>query len=285
MGPPSRPVDKPTDTAELTDVIAQSGINLKDEESILTASFSSRPRYGSTAVPRYDLPPPLQTPGSGTPRPGHAIHELQQFLQGPTGYPTGGGSFSRQPIFHGTSEQLQEEVRKEAVYEQRRSEAHHANKPFLYLGEVSPRLTKRSVKRTGKPEIILPVDGRARTSDQLPQGRGRSSISTGANGYSDTLSGGTVIPLDASKTSFCELFSLATKERMRALLEDASALAINRRAHSGGVVPAEWTSLVTPTSGEAEGSGNIKSRAESVGSHTQNPRKRMYQNIMFQTAE
>lgn len=41
MGPPSRPVvERATDTAALTDVIVQSGIDIKDEEKYLTASYS-----------------------------------------------------------------------------------------------------------------------------------------------------------------------------------------------------------------------------------------------------
>lgn len=41
MGPPSRPVvERATDTTALTDVIVQSGIDIKDEEKYLTASFS-----------------------------------------------------------------------------------------------------------------------------------------------------------------------------------------------------------------------------------------------------
>src|SRR5438046_597390 len=35
MGPPSKSVEKATDTAELADVLASSGIDLKDEESFL----------------------------------------------------------------------------------------------------------------------------------------------------------------------------------------------------------------------------------------------------------
>ncbi len=41
MGPPSKPVvERATDTAALTDVIAQSGIDIKDEEKYLTAAYS-----------------------------------------------------------------------------------------------------------------------------------------------------------------------------------------------------------------------------------------------------
>ena len=35
MGPPSRPNDKPTDVADLSDVLAGSGVDLREEEAAL----------------------------------------------------------------------------------------------------------------------------------------------------------------------------------------------------------------------------------------------------------
>lgn len=59
MGPPSRPVEKATDAAELTDVLASSGIDVREEEAFLTSSYSA-PGVQAQQSLRVQQPPSSQ---------------------------------------------------------------------------------------------------------------------------------------------------------------------------------------------------------------------------------
>ncbi|KAK2877104.1 hypothetical protein FQN49_001427, partial [Arthroderma sp. PD_2] len=61
MGPPSRPVEKATDTAELTDVLASSGIDVKEEEAFLTSGYG-KPSTTQPQVPQQAQHQPISHP-------------------------------------------------------------------------------------------------------------------------------------------------------------------------------------------------------------------------------
>ncbi|KAI9884839.1 MAG: signal recognition particle subunit [Watsoniomyces obsoletus] len=256
MGPPSRPIDKPSDSAELNDVIAQSGVNLRDEESLLTASFGSRPGHESNAGTAHDVTPmttTLRTPGSASgPPPRFALDELQQHAEPDLGHPSGSGSLSKRSVhYHEPLGDREERSRRQDLYEQRRREADHLLKPFLTVGGLLKILFSGGELRSkeGSPEIL----------NRQPHGMPQARVKLGQ-------------PSLEGIRKILTLASMATQERMRGLLEESAALSIHRRSGSGGVVPTEWTSLAVPTSNHPEARGTFKT----VGSHTENPLKRPF---------
>ncbi|KAI9747905.1 MAG: hypothetical protein M1815_003792 [Lichina confinis] len=241
MGPPSRPAEKATDTAELTDVVAQSGINIKDEESYLTAYFSKDRTAAASAQSQAVLGSPV-VPGASALSAANPYHNPAHYTLGQQGTTLGGGSFIQPPIQQTTTEQFIQEQLSAGLRRQDEAKSHHLNNPFLQ----GASLKLRSVNRSFEKGVYLPPDGLSDvqgTHPRTPAPTATTKHVAGPGGMSAAAVTSSVIPKDSRTAEILTLLSLAAEARMRGLVESAAALAKGRRAGSQGVVPADWADL------------------------------------------
>lgn len=243
MGPPSRPAEKPTDAADLTDVLAQSGIDVKEEEAYLTQSYSA-----PQVVPRPQ-PPGLNTSFTSTPStPGTA---------------SAGNSFDlSQGRLPATQEQQvyppysDNAPYNQPTYEETRAARRaqfHLQEPFLFTKVLEQKMQTR-VYELG---VRLPTDG---LYHPMPGSRQPIEV-TGPDGSSSVRRGQTIINQEgAPLVDIMSLMSLCCEERLRGIVEYSASLSKSRRAHSHGVVPLEWKDLAAPapSSPAAEGASKRK---------------------------
>ncbi|CAP97238.1 hypothetical protein EN45_084870 [Penicillium chrysogenum] len=248
MGPPSRPVDKNTDAAELTDVLASSGIDVREEEAFLTQSFSGQnaqaqpPHRGSQA----QYPPPINTSftsqGSapGTPSASTSFGDLPQIKPAITQDSFAGPSSQAHVPFKDPNEPTREDT-----IAARRAQ-YHIQEPFLITKLLEQKLQKRGFDlgvRIPSEGLFHPVPGRPQPIEV-----------TGPDGSSVVRTGQTILNQEgAPLVDILNLLSIATEERFRGVIDYASTLARSRRAHSHGVVPTEWKDVAKPL-GQATGS-------------------------------
>lgn len=260
MGPPSRPVDKTTDAAELTDVLASSGIDVREEEAFLTQSFSGQnaqaqpPQRG----PQTQYPPPINTSftsqGStpGTPSASASFGDLPQIKPAVTHE-----SFTDQSSQAYTPFKDPNEPTREDTIAARRAQ-YHIQEPFLITKLLEQKLQKRGFDlgvRIPSEGLFHPVPGRPQPIEV-----------TGPDGSSVVRTGQTILNQEgAPLVDILNLLSISTEERFRGIIDYASTLARSRRAHSHGVVPSEWKDVAKP-----QATGN-----------TQTPMKRMSLRKLF----
>lgn len=244
MGPPSRPAEKPTDAADLTDVLAQSGIDVKEEEAYLTQSYSAP-----------QVAPRPQHPGLNT-----------SFTSAPStpGTASAGGSFDlSQGRLPATQEQqVYPPYSDNAPYNQptfeetraaRRSQF-HLQEPFLFTKVLEQKMQTR-VYELG---VRLPTDG---LYHPMPGSRQPIEV-TGPDGSSSVRRGQTIINQEgAPLVDIMSLMSLCCEERLRGIVEYSASLAKSRRAHSHGVVPMEWKDLAAPVPSSPAAEGSSKRNA------------------------
>lgn len=239
MGPPSRPVDKTTDAAELTDVLASSGIDVREEEAFLTRSFSG-PNAQAQPANRAQLPQqqaPLnasfvsQTSTTGT------LSATSSFGELPHTKPTiPQGSFSTDPTSQSTSIS---NPPSRADTEAARRAQYHLQEPFLFAKLVEQKIQKRGFELG----IRIPSDG---LFHPVP-GRQAPIEITGPDGSSIIRTGQTILNQEgAPLVDILNLISLSCEERLRGVIDYSAALARSRRAHSHGVVPDAWVDIAQP---------------------------------------
>lgn len=69
----------------------------------------------------------------------------------------------------------------------------------------------------------------------------------GKDGSSVTRTGCTILNQEgAPLVDILNIMALSCEERLRGVIDYASALARSRRAHSGGTIPGEWQDLAQP---------------------------------------
>lgn len=247
MGPPSRPADKATDAAELTDVLASSGIDVREEEAFLTNSY--RPGVqAQQAQQAQQLPPNLsfasQTSTIGTTSATPSFTDPSQVK------PSSQGSFytepSTQPLapFRDPNESIR------ADSEAARRAQHHIQDPFLLTKVLEQKLQKRGVDlgvRIPSEGLFHPVPGRPQPIEV-----------TGPDGSSIVRTGQTILNQEgAPLVDILNLMSISCEERLRNVLDYSSTLARTRRAYSHGGVPVEWEDLAKP-GGNAQVSKTMK---------------------------
>ncbi|KAJ5552009.1 hypothetical protein N7535_000045 [Penicillium sp. DV-2018c] len=246
MGPPSRPAEKATDkanekntdAAELTDVLASSGIDVREEEAFLTQSFSGQTAQAQPPQrgPHTQYPPPINTSftsqGStpGTPSASASFGDLPQTK--PT---IAQQSFSAQsPVpFKDPNEPTREDT-----IAARRAQ-YHIQEPFLITKLLEQKLQKRGFDlgvRIPSEGLFHPVPGRPQPIEV-----------TGPDGSSVVRTGQTILNQEgAPLVDILNLLSIATEERIRGIIDYASTLARSRRAHSHGEIPTEWKDVAKP---------------------------------------
>ncbi len=246
MGPPSKPVEKATDTADLTDVLAASGIDIRDEEAALTQGYynqNSQPTLsGSYPTNNASSFNSTSSTGSqsGTLSASNSFNYPSQPGHSAQGVAYNGGSISQQAAPYQSTEQFESQEWRDATRRLNESRQHHLNDPFLKGNTLRHRVGIRSYENG----VIYPVDGLLdKQIDDHPGSKISTHTITGPKGVKVVAARAALLDKGAVLSDMLALLSLATEERIRGLLEDAAALAKGRRLGSQGAVPAEWSDL------------------------------------------
>ncbi|CAG8228375.1 unnamed protein product [Penicillium salamii] len=240
MGPPSRPVDKTTDAAELTDVLASSGIDVREEEAFLTRSFSGQTAQAQPPQrgPQTQHPPPINTSfnsqvSTGTLSASTSFGELPQ-IKPAVSHDTHADSSSHPSA---PFKDPNEPTREDTVAARRAQ--YHIQEPFLITKLLEQKLQKRGFDlgvRIPSEGLFHPVPGRPQPIEV-----------TGPDGSSVVRTGQTILNQEgAPLVDILNLLSISTEERLRGVIDYSSTLARSRRAHSHGVVPDEWKDVAQP---------------------------------------
>lgn len=237
MGPPSRPADKTTDAAELTDVLAGSGIDVREEEAFLTNSYQG-PGVQAQQIQR---PPQQLQPNVSFASQASTIGTTSTTpsFSDPSQLKGSQGSFYTEPPtqpaapFRDPNEPTREDS------EAARRAQHHLQDPFLLTKALEQKLQKRGVDlgvRIPSEGLFHPVPGRPQPIEV-----------TGPDGSSVVRTGQTILNQEgAPLVDILNLMSISCEERLRNVLDYSSSLAKSRRAHSHGAVPAEWKEMAQP---------------------------------------
>lgn len=245
MGPPSRPVDKTTDATELTDVLASSGIDVREEEAFLTSSYSGPavqaqqpPRATQAQLPPLNtsfalrtsatietISPSAESFNASQPK-SLATPEVDEIVSATAQTPAGR---AREPA-------LGPNVPSKADTLAARRAQFHLQQPFLLTKVLEQKLQERGLElgvRIPSEGLFHPVPGRSQPIEV-----------TGPDGSSVVQTGQTILSEEgAPLVDILSLMSLSCEERLRSVMDYSTTLARSRRAHSHGAVPKEWDDL------------------------------------------
>ena len=269
MGPPSRPAEKATDTAELTDVVAQSGIDIRDEEKYLTASFSrdrlagQRPAQSGPFTSKIVIPAasPVFSPTS------NAYADTRKSSQNHQGYVLGTGPFGHVPLPQTITEKVVAEQRKASIRKEAEAKASAVSDPFI---NVINTLARAGI--VSRKQLLLPPEPPPDVPQSGPLRRASTYNVTGTDSRS-------IVRRDDPHIELAVLTSLAAQERIRCLVEDACVLAMGRRNWSNGAVPAEWSDIAIDNGGQPGAPSTVQEKevlSAGVQDNAPNPLKRMY---------
>ncbi|KAL2024063.1 hypothetical protein VTK56DRAFT_9843 [Thermocarpiscus australiensis] len=231
MPPPSKPAERPTKEIDydVTDSLAGTGIDLRAEEQFMAefyaGSFAQEARTGA----------PANTPGSRS-----------SFY---------GAGFANQPgeLAGGLSQEAYEASAAQRAWEEaaHRLAVVRSNEiinPFLIIPNLHHRVDKIA-KEHGiglNLELKNPNQmGKMRAPQEFPQPKVTVSTQLGPDGAM-VMTTGSFIPHDAYLVDQLALLSIATKHRLRELIEDANSVAVIRQTTSHGEIPAEWADVAVP---------------------------------------
>jgi hypothetical protein len=240
MGPPEKPkADKGTDINDLSDLVTAAGVDLREEENYLaatyrnqhaaqtsTASTSFNTSQGSSSTISPDSSFALWSQSSNRPQYNHAgSHTL------PVAQPA---------VPFQTYEQSIRARHRDAARRQSELRAKHLNDPFLRGNSVRERMQK----------CTFDVQVRLRDISETTEVQ-RRELESNVSGRSLRLGDGsalvvarvTTLAQDAALTDILSLISLAAQERLRGLLEDTYVAGRARRYGSTGVVPPEFQDI------------------------------------------
>jgi hypothetical protein len=270
MGPPSKPAEKPKeDGVDVMDVLGGTGIDLREEEQytfqMYNTSFNSQ-QSGSQ---------------SGTISSGHSF---TQFPPGDESSFYGAGPANAAPEATKTKSQeeyhrkVAEKAWQDASRDLAISRQRELNNPFLVVGNAHKKMEKIA-RENGLMLNTEPNKGMGtmKLPDAFPSPTVKVQMTVGPNGTITTTSGN-FIPFDSLLVDQLALVSIATKHRLRGLLEDAVRLAKGRQMGSHGVIPEEWADAAAPSKTESASlmiDGAPRSGWESAVSPLSNPLKRM----------
>lgn len=252
---------------ELSDVLVGSGIDLKEEEAALLGRFNL-PSQRQAVAPNFGT-----SANSGAPLSYNTFNVLSHGVTGDRSGSYGTATFSQQAAGHQPTKESAESEQKRAIRHRAEKIQHHANDPFLMTGWVQQRLW-HAVKREG---IAKSNPGMAKFAHHATGMNDISNPGLDMNGLLSTSKGQDTFSHDAPLMEFFTLISLAAKERLRGLVEEAATLAKGRRMGSHGVVPLEFTELAAGP----EDFGSVPALptpGNSAVSPKSNPLKRMSEN-------
>lgn len=274
MGPPSRPVDKPTDMNELTDVLLGSGVDLKEEEAALLGRYGQNNQYQADTSHSSGLLTPFNSFGSNasgnvTSTASNNFNVLSQNIPGDRSSFYGAGTFNQAALPYQSIEDRAEAEKVRAIRRKAERRQHHLNDPFLLTGWVQRRLTKIS-HTVG---VSVPNAGLLSSTNHMDQVTEIAIAGPDNNEILTTLKGQDLLYQDSPLVEILTLVSLATNERVRALVEDAATLAKGRRTGSLGIVSADLVDITVGT-GDAESVTALPTPGNSAVSPKTNPLKR-----------
>ncbi|KAL8970983.1 MAG: hypothetical protein Q9183_001268 [Haloplaca sp. 2 TL-2023] len=261
MGPPSKPFekDRPTDLNELSDVLMGAGVDLKEEEAAL--------------LNRQNQDAASNAFGSGAPasKPPYSNHNYYS-SNVPGGSDTfyGAGTFNQPAVSYQDPEKQAEAERKRGIRRKAETKQYHLNEPFLYTGKVQQKLSARARSE----HVQVPRNGLYLSQGQQEVQR----IVYGPDKHERlvTLKDQALLTNDAPLGDILAAISLAAEERVRALLEDAGALAKERRSGSHGVVPPQLLDIANVNGMVETGLPTPGNSAVSPKAH---PLKRSYSEV------
>ncbi|KAL8937835.1 MAG: hypothetical protein Q9216_004229 [Gyalolechia sp. 2 TL-2023] len=264
MGPPSKPAEsnRPTDMNELSDVLMGSGVDLKEEEAALLNRYSQDASNVGNSF-GYAQSGPTANPAHGS------LNLYSQNVPGGRESFYGAGTFNQPAVSYQSPEQMAEAEKKRGVRRKAEMEQYHLSNPFLFTGKLRQRM---SVKARNE-RVQIPQGG-------LYHAQGQQEVQQIVMGPDKherlvTLKGEDLLNHDAPLVDILTLISLATEERLHSLIEDAGALAVERRRGSSGVVPPEFLD-VAAVNGVVETATGLPTPGNSAVSPKANPLKRSY---------
>lgn len=246
MGPPQRPAEKPPepkeeppekhlDVNELADLVTSSGVDLRQEEEFMAASYRNERYYQS-----FDSTRSAQT----------SPQTSFDLLNGSFGALGNHGTLSRQPQPTMTAEEELNEKHRQAARKVNESQSKHLQNSFL-LGNAMQTRMNAIAKRE---EVKMPQDGLFHRTVQ----EARNNMARGADGSSiQALQAPSILNRGSSLEPILSLISLAASERIRGLVEDAYGICRGRQTSADGVVPPDWADI-------AEGPAGAGSEATKV---------------------
>lgn len=264
MGPPSRPAaDKPTDINELGDVLAGSGVDLREEEAALLA-------YGRPGQQRQD---PVYSgssfnsfgPSYSTP----VDNFYSSNVPGDRNSFYGAGTFNQPAATYISAEEIAAAERKKALRRRAEIRSYHLNDPFLFAGPLSRGLLRQAQNM----QVQIPQDGLSHNVSRQNVLHQLLVHGPDKNENLKLVKGESVLSSEGLYVEILSLLSLATEERMRGLVEDAAALAKGRRIGSHGIVPVDLIDLATGE-GATETANGLPTPGNSAVSPKSNPLKR-----------
>ncbi len=263
MGPPSKPPekDRPTDMNELSDVLMGSGVDVREEEAALLEGFNRNPvNVGSSFS--FDQHTPTSNPAY------HGSNFYSPNVPGGKDTFYGAGTLNQPSVPYQSQEQLAQAARERGLRRKAEMKQYHLNDPFLWTAKVNQKL--QSGVRNER--IQVPKSGH-----YLSQGQqDLQQIVFGPDKHERlvTLKGQDLLTHDAPLADMLALISLATQERLCSLVEDAAALAVERRRSSHGIVPPEFLDIAA-VDGAVEAVTGLPTPGNSAVSPKTNPLKRM----------
>ncbi|KAE8451511.1 hypothetical protein EG329_003584 [Mollisiaceae sp. DMI_Dod_QoI] len=271
MGPPSKPVDKQKeDGVDVMDVLGGTGVDLREEEQytfqMYNTSFNSQ----------------LSGSQSGTISSGHSF---TQFPPGDEASFYGAGpanAAAERPIAKSQDEyhkKVADKAWHDAAHNLAVSRQKELSNPFLQVHSLQRKIEKI----TREHGLSMNVDlkgtmGYMKLPHQFAQREVRvSSVMGPESSFVSTT--GQFIPADSMLVDQVALLSIATKHRLRGLLEDATKLAKGRQTSSHGIIPEEWADVAVPSNlggSSIIAEGGPRSGWESAVSPRSNPLKRSF---------
>lgn len=253
MGPPSKPPAKEIEY-DVADSLAGTGIDLRAEEQYL-AEF-----YAGTFTQDARTGAPANAPGNKG-----------------SFYGAGLANQPGEPVATLSQEAYEAEVAQkvwdEAAHRLAALRSAEIMNPFLMIANLHHRV-ERIAKEHG---LGVNLDlknanpaGKLRPPQEFPPPKVTVSTKPGPDGAMVATTG-SFVPHDAYLVDQLALMSVATKHRVRELIEDANTIAIHRQTTSHGEIPAEWADVAVPL---RTGLDSLPDGPE--GAAALNPRKRSF---------
>lgn len=262
MAPPSKPADKAKEDGESTDVLYNTGVDIRKEEELMASLY----------IPSF-----TNDSGNAAGGPPGSLKSFSQFAPGDSQSFYGAGSANSSAIQ--TDASTQEEYSQQLANQAWHSAAHNlaqsrqieTQEPFLTLDGVFKKM--RTIAQDNG--LTLKEQDGWKMPDSFPQRTVQVRASVGPESTMVTTSG-SFLPHDTPLADQLALLSLATKHRLRAMVGEAERLARHRRSQSHGVVPPEWIPAAAPAreSSVVEAGSDVRFGFESAVSPASNPLKR-----------
>ncbi|KAK4194198.1 hypothetical protein QBC40DRAFT_40115 [Triangularia verruculosa] len=229
MLPPSKPVTTKEYEYDVSDALAGTGVDLRAEEQYLAelygGSFAQEARTGL----------PANAPGS----------KGSFYGAGPANQPVEATGLSQ--------EQFEAEAAKRAWDEAAQrlavTRANEIKTPFLSLANMHYRADKIAKEHGLTLNLELKnqqqTAGKLRAPQEFPVPKVTVTTRPGPDGVMVSTKG-SFIPHDAYLADQLALLSIATKHRLRELLEEANGIATIRQTTSHGEIPSEWADVAVP---------------------------------------